>query len=413
MFSTQHPYSAVTVQIDRLTSEQYEEDDISGIVDLIEVIRIQASGPTEAARAIRKKLHISKYGDVHRQLRALTILDGLIQNAGSRFQRTFADEPLLERLRVMARDDMIDKAVKDKCNLLFRQWAVAYKGTQGLSGIATVYKQLPQKKRPTVDSSRVIRENNREAEREEEPEQVTQHRRNTSSKSNPATSQGSGSRPNAATLGPSTPASSSIFKRDKKSKGKPFNLEREKPQLLETIASASVASTNLLNGLQLVNREQSRVSENAECVKRFELCKRIRRQVLRYIQLIETNEQWLGGLLNANDELVKALMAFEIMDKSIDDDSDSDTEAAITQSNMVSSSPKTPHEAMAGLNIRDEDAPPKPPRPTHLGMPPVPQFAGAGKQRLEDSEPEDDDEDPFGDQNAVKTPYIENDQMTW
>lgn len=52
------PYSAVTVQIDRLTGEQYEENDLGGIVDLIEVIRIQESGPTEAARAIRKKLYV-------------------------------------------------------------------------------------------------------------------------------------------------------------------------------------------------------------------------------------------------------------------------------------------------------------------------------------------------------------------
>jgi hypothetical protein len=52
------PYTAITVQIDRLTSEQYEENDIGGIVDLIEVIRIQESGPTEAARAIRKKLSV-------------------------------------------------------------------------------------------------------------------------------------------------------------------------------------------------------------------------------------------------------------------------------------------------------------------------------------------------------------------
>lgn len=50
------PYTAVTVQIDRLTGEQYEGDDMTGIVDLIEVIRLQAEGPTEAARAIRKKL---------------------------------------------------------------------------------------------------------------------------------------------------------------------------------------------------------------------------------------------------------------------------------------------------------------------------------------------------------------------
>lgn len=52
------PYSAITVQVDRLTSEQFEEDDMSGIIDLVEVIRIQSAGPTEAARAIRKKLWV-------------------------------------------------------------------------------------------------------------------------------------------------------------------------------------------------------------------------------------------------------------------------------------------------------------------------------------------------------------------
>lgn len=56
LYLQKKPYSAVSVQIDRMSSEQYEEDDLSGIVDLIEVIRIQPSGPTEAARAIRKKL---------------------------------------------------------------------------------------------------------------------------------------------------------------------------------------------------------------------------------------------------------------------------------------------------------------------------------------------------------------------
>ena len=59
------PYSAVTVTIENLTSESYGEDDLSGIPDLVDVIKLQASGPTEAARAIRKKL---KYGNVHRQI---------------------------------------------------------------------------------------------------------------------------------------------------------------------------------------------------------------------------------------------------------------------------------------------------------------------------------------------------------
>lgn len=52
----QHPYSAITVHVDRLTSEQYDEEDVGGIPDLIEVIRILPTGPTEAARALRKKL---------------------------------------------------------------------------------------------------------------------------------------------------------------------------------------------------------------------------------------------------------------------------------------------------------------------------------------------------------------------
>jgi hypothetical protein len=50
------PYSAVTVLVERLTSEEYEENDYSGLPDLIEAIKLQDTGPAEASRAIRKKL---------------------------------------------------------------------------------------------------------------------------------------------------------------------------------------------------------------------------------------------------------------------------------------------------------------------------------------------------------------------
>jgi hypothetical protein len=136
-FQQKKPYSAVTVAVESLTSEQYEEDDLSGIPDLVEAIKLQSTGPAEAARAIRKKL---KYGNVHRQIRALTLLDGLIQNAGPRFQRTFADEMLLERLRVCGTSDLSDPLVKTKCKELFRQWAAEYKNTRGLEQVAALYK---------------------------------------------------------------------------------------------------------------------------------------------------------------------------------------------------------------------------------------------------------------------------------
>lgn len=274
---------------------------------------------------------------------------------------------------------MIDADVRKKVNVLFRQWAVAYKSTPGLERIANLHKELPRTRRPQPHQSRVVRENEAEAEREREnaaspPESPRTARRPSPPSQFPSASASTG---RTVALGTAPTPSSSLFRKDKKDKkgrGKPFNLEKEKGQLLETIAAATVASTNLLNGLQLINREVQRVSENAEVMQRFETCKQLRRQILRYIQLVES-DQYLGSLLSANDELVKGLMAFEIMDKSIDDDSDSEAEDDATSS-------------MAGLSM-EQAPPPRPARPMSIPMPP------AGKQPV--VEPEEDEDDPFGD----------------
>lgn len=339
---------------------------------------------------------------MHRQLRALTILDGLIQNAGSRFQRTFADEPLLERLRVLAKDDMVDPDVKAKCNLLFRQWATAYKGQPGLDNIAVLYKQFPQLKRPQPSQSKVVRETEQNLDRDDPMSPTSPTHQRKSSRAGQSTSSSQPSlNLNPTAVIPSHP----VYKKDKKGKNKPFNLEKERAQLMETIAFASMACTNLMNALQLVNREEQRVSENSEALSAFEVCKRLRRQILRYIQLVES-DQFIGSLLSANDELVKALMAFEIYDKSIDDDSDSDTPPG----EHFARSPvaPTPEERIAAMSLEDS-GPAKPPRPSNIAIP------SAGKQKQEDSEPEEeyDEDNPFGDQNAVKTPYVEKSGMTW
>jgi hypothetical protein len=195
-------------------------------------------------------------------------------------------------------------------------------------------------------------------------------------------------------------------------------LEKEKGQILETIASATVASTNLINALKLINRENQRVSDNAECKNRFDNCKILRRQILRYIQLVES-EKYIGSLLSANDELVKALMAYEIMDKSIDDDSDSDDpEYEAAKARRMSGHGDT-HEAFQNMSLNESVAsPPKPTRPAmHVGMPPpIPTTSFSGKQRIPDpesEEEEEDDDDPFADRNAVKTPHVEKNGMTW
>ncbi|KAF3761411.1 hypothetical protein M406DRAFT_353075 [Cryphonectria parasitica EP155] len=442
MFSQKKPYSAVTVTIERLTGEAYEEDDLSGIPDLVEVIKLQGSGPTEAARAIRKKL---KYGNAHRQLRALTILDGLIQNAGPRFQRTFADEPLLERLRVCGTSDLSDPDVRRKCSELFRSWAAEYKDTPGLDRVARLYKELPKRKQVvTQERSKVIRETeNPFGDEEDEPRPAAPEQQQqphaSSSRGPPALSSPvTGQITSFSHVSSSKDKSSKKKDKDKKSgrKHRKFDLEAEKDQMKTAIAESSIAATNLNNALQSINREKERISENPTAVAHFETCKHLRRKILRYIHHVES-EQWLGGLLHANDELVMSLMTFEQLDRSIDADSDSDDELAeqahmyrmMTEKAKSPSSPRSPTSAMASLSITPSSPPPpaQPPRPAAPPRPsatlkPSSQLAVPGRPQPppaatsdDESEPEDeeDENDPFADRNAVITPKVERGEPTW
>lgn len=367
----------------------------------------------------------SKYGNAHRQIRALVILDGLIQNAGSRFQKAFADEPLLERLRLLARDDVVDAQVRQKAKVLFIQWATAYKDTPGLQSIANLYKELPKSQRPAAAKQKVLRDSepieNETGESHRPapaPPISSGNRSRATSSAQPPSSSSTSSRP--VTLTPTSSGFHSKLSKGKKSQGtgKPFNLAKEKESMTNCIARSSIASTNLLNGLQLVNRENERVSENKEVVNRFEICKTLRRQILVYIQHVESDE-WIGSLVNANDELVKALTAYEIMDRSIDDDSDSDEwerSGTNTPQHGAAVSADT-QQQLAGLSL-NEASPAKPPRPApaSIPMPPVPNFqphsqeAGEGHSRKEDDE---EDDDPFGDSNAAATPFGEPSGLSW
>lgn len=246
---------------------------------------MQSSGPTEAARAIRKKL---KYGSVHRQLRALTLLDGLIQNAGPRFQRAFADEPLLERLRVCGTSDLSDPDVKKKCSVLFRSWAHEYKNTPGLDRVAKLYKELPKRKQVvTQERSKVIRETENPFG-DDEDEQPTPSSQASSSRSpqppnttTPVTGQ-------VSSFSYISSSKSKKKDKDKKSskKHRKFDLEAEKDQMKVIIAESSISATNLNNAMQSINRERERISENPLAVAHFETCKQLRRKVLRYVSFV-------------------------------------------------------------------------------------------------------------------------------
>ena len=341
----------------------------------------------------------SKYGDVRRQLRALVILDGLIENAGPRFQRVFADEPLLERLRVAATDSLSDEEVKMKCEILFRQWALNYKSTPGMERIVALHKQLPRRKKAVrQEESKVLKEMEQEPQADPFAEDVA-----VPGGTNPKTLSLAASKASSSFGPPAAKDVKAKSKTTKQPKSKPLNLEKEKPRLLETIASSSVASTNLMNALRLINREKKRVSEDPETLKQFETCKRLRRQILHYIQQIDS-EQWLGSLIHANEELVTALMAYEVLDKSLEDDSDSEGGEWAQEESSKSgvAGRKSTEAALAGLHLD--------------GVPSIAIDRNDEKTAEGESDnhsDSDDSNDPFADRNEARTPNLEASDVLW
>lgn len=273
-------------------------------------------------------------------------------------------------------------------------------------------KQLPKRKKPVTQAqSKVLQETEREAN--QDPFGSTEDESPSVESSSMASSNLTSQSNAAASITPTPKYQPKKLKHDKhgkKSKPRTFNLEKEKPQLLQTIASSSVASTNLMNALKLLNREKLRVSEHEETVNRFETCKALRRQILRYIQHVES-EQWLGSLINANDSLVEALMAYEILDKSVDDDSDSeDQEWSDDEQPAKSTRPEPDRKestpaAFSKLSISTK---PSQQHPTTL-----PNGQGGIRHAEDVGSEEEEDDDPFADSNAVHTPKTERPGMTW
>ena len=300
-----------------------------------------------------------------------------------------------------------------------------------MHNVATLYKQLPQRKRvPNKETSKVLRETERDEDDIESPRRAsaavagTDRRRSSIQEYQTTTKNLTFA--SAAIAGPPV---KTVTKKDKKQKHSKsaalaqFNFEKEKPQINNVIGHASIEATGLMNALKHVNRETQRVSDNPECKRRFESCKDLRRQTYRYCSLV-MDEGYLGTLLNANDQLSDALILYEQLDKSFDYDSDSEdyedpdaTNSSTGVTNSRVTSPTSPAFGLAKLSLNSGSPPPQPPRPRFTS----PVFTTAdsmnpvkGKEREDNSNVEEEDEnDPFGDSHAINTPQTERTGMNW
>ena len=344
-------------------------------------------------------------------MRALTILDALVSNAGKSFQRDFGDDMLLERLRTMATDPMTDRDIKTKLAGMFIEWNHEFKDVPAMNRVAHLKDSLPRRKERQAP---VVRPPTPDSDSEDErPQGSRGHSRNASA-SGPSTPKRP-PRPSHDSptsrytyVEPSSPPKekSSFFGSSKKSKksNKPtkISLEAEKPKILQTIAAANQASTNLQNALKHVNKEDSGFLSDPNIVKTHQTCRDVRKAILHYIAGIES-EEWVGTLLQTNDNLVAALQLYEEYNQiATARDSDDVEHRDRAHRNMTS---------VSGL----VDPPAKPTRPAR----PAQVQASESESESEDEESivsEGDEDDPFGNQHfnsALKTPGLEKPEPQW
>ncbi|KAE8539433.1 hypothetical protein D1P53_004533 [Cryptococcus gattii VGV] len=367
------PHSSVTDWIEVLSSDRYEELSLDGISELVDSVNILGpQGTTEASRAIRKKL---KYGNVHRQIRALVVLRALTENAGKGFQLNWANEQLMERLRLMATDQLLDPKVKKMLLMVFHSWSLHYKDEPRMHEVAGLYRKYTghgtkpvARKVSSITSSTTAtakqgtfdndifshdwnpapgnrgadtytdlaaakaeaeeRKRAREARiaLEQREAEVERRERELRRKRDMAEIEERRRKAAAEEAENRRKLKEQGKKKNQQPKRPPFNFEKEKPQIMVAVANAIQCANNLVNACRLVNREVENVTESPKVQDNLDKAKVARRSIIKYIQLV-TDEEYVGTLLDANERIVEAIQLYDRLSKPAVLDSDSEDDA--------------------------------------------------------------------------------------
>ncbi|OCF38205.1 hypothetical protein I317_07245 [Kwoniella heveanensis CBS 569] len=386
-FEEGKPHSSITDWIEVLSSDRYEELSLDGIPELVESVNIQAyQGTTEASRAIRKKL---KYGNVHRQLRALVILRALTENAGKGFQLGWANQQLMDRLKEMANDSLLDPKVKRRMILTFHAWSIQYKDEPRMQEVARLYAKYggagPGVKKPTTmghaktpststssaptssaarkgtfdddifshdwapakgqrgpdtytdlaaakaDAEQRKREREQRILMEQREAEVERRERELKRKQDMAALEARRQKEAAEEAERRRKAKEDAKKRGSQPKRPPFDFQKEKPQIMISVANAIQCANNLVNSCRHIDRTVENVLENPKVQDNLDKAKAARRSVIRYIQVV-TDEEYVGTLLEANEKIVEAIQLYDRASLSkpavLDSDSEDEADAA-------------------------------------------------------------------------------------
>ncbi|RIB11225.1 hypothetical protein C2G38_2203984 [Gigaspora rosea] len=266
IFSNKTKRTAVSEWIERMTSNRYEEDDLSDMFQLCEVIRLQDTGPKEANKSLR---NVFKYGDTHSQLRGLTILKALVDNFGESFQAQISTPKFVELLRSMANSPTTDPKVHKSLMLLLSQWSTDFKNQPNMYAIAHLYDSVNYK--------------------------AGFSRRNSSTRPVPQIPSSTSSKERRESLDKSN------NKSPQPPKSPTYSPEKE-------IGLATQNATNLLNAIILLT-PNSNIEKDPEIQKLVRKCKDSSDQLTKIIPFAVDDDK-LGSLIQANDQILAALSKY-------------------------------------------------------------------------------------------------------
>ncbi|KAG9077074.1 putative actin patch assembly and actin polymerization protein, partial [Ceratobasidium sp. 370] len=303
--------------IEILSRDQYNVDDYDGIPELVESVNLQAGGPTEASRAIRKKL---KYGDVH---------------------PTFANDQLIDRIKLMSQDPMTDEQVKRKLMAVLGSWYRQFKDDPKMHTVANLYTQCGGGRKSTTGASST-------SPRPHAETLVEQHQHRADDEARARAERKAQERA-AKEEEKRKQKEEKLAAKEKERKARsqparrPFNYETEKPKILNTVAEGTQAATNLVNAIKRVNREQESITTNPQVQECLTTAKTVRKQLIKYIQLAIQKEEIIGTLLDTNERIIAAIQLYDKQSKSPDQDSDDEIRDKLA-STAIGEPPKPSHD---------------------------------------------------------------------
>ncbi|KNZ59761.1 uncharacterized protein VP01_1667g2 [Puccinia sorghi] len=318
------PRTAVTDWIERICrlDKESAQTDLNGfVIELVQSINLQPTGPEEASRAIRKQL---KHGSPSQQAKALTTLEALVLNGGHRFRTTFADARLVETLKSLISDPRTDPILRRRLLTMTQDWERIYGSDPKMIVPASLFKSCggweklerisssssSNKSKSSIQRSMITGIDQPASVKEVDPSvskaQLKMQQKQAKKRKQLLKSSQIDQRYRTELV---LPASNSSHLK--------FDLNKEKPRILQTLASASQSANNLVNRLQLIGADS--VSHDCIAGKLAENAKASQRVLIGYIQTVSEHDsegEYLGTLLNTNAQVVAALELYNELGKS-------------------------------------------------------------------------------------------------